>query len=133
MTGDAEPTWVRESVVLAIHQRQMAEHGGHSGLRDRGLLRSALSRPQHHWAYAESRPTLCELAARYAYALSGNHPFVDGNKRVALVVCFLFLRLNGLQVEVVPADKYRTFMALAEGTIDEAALARWLQEHAAPR
>ena len=91
----AEIVWLLEETLTAIHHRQIAEHGGGEGLRDEGLLASALARPQNLLAYAESPPDLASLAAAYAYGIARNHPFVDGNKRTALVATRTFLILNG--------------------------------------
>ena len=120
-------TWVRRDVVLAIHRRQIAEHGGLHGIRDEGLLDSALARPRNLAAYADE-PSLAELAAAYAYGLAANHPFADGNKRTAFVICRLFLELNGQSLRASPEEKYLTFLALAAGEISEEQLGRWLSE-----
>ena len=111
----AEVTWIREDVVLAIHRRQLAEHGGAGGMRDRGLLDSALARPKNLLAYSEATPDLAALAASYAFGSCLNHPFVDDNKRVAFVVCRTFLRLNGSDLEAKREEKYLTFLRLAGG------------------
>jgi death-on-curing protein len=128
----AEPIWVLDDVVEAIHKRQLAEHGGAVGIRDADLLASALARPKHLFAYAESAVSLTRLAAAYAFGIACNHPFVDGNKRTALVVAMLFLRLNGFTVTTSQEETYEAFIALAEGRLDEAALAAWLEEHCQP-
>jgi len=127
----AEPIWVLDEVVIAIHKRQLAEHGGTVGVRDAGLLASALARPKHLFAY-ENEVTLAQLAAAYAFGIARNHPFVDGNKRTAFVVAMLFLRLNGYTIAASQEEKYQTFLALAEGHIDEAVLATWLEQHCQP-
>ena len=127
----AEPVWVLPEVVLIIHSRQLAEHGGDSGIRDPGLLESALARPSNRLRY-EPGCSLARLAAAYASGLAGNHPFVDGNKRVAMVVSLLFLRFNGLVLEAEPAEKYLTFMRLAAGELSEEELGRWLAERVTP-
>jgi death-on-curing protein len=121
------PVWVAEAVVLAIHDEQIAEHGGAAGTRDLGLLESALARPQHLAAYAPE-VDLATLAAAYAYGIARNHPFVDGNKRTALVVLELFLELNGHRLGAEDADCVATFLALAAGDLDEEALAAWVRE-----
>jgi death-on-curing protein len=126
------PTWVREDVVLAIHRRQLAEHGGAGGIRDRGLLESALARPRNLLAYSEAKPDFAALAAAYAFGICRNHPFVDGNKRAAFVVCRTFLLLNGFDLEASREEKYLTFLKLAEGTISEEALASWMRERLKP-
>jgi death on curing protein len=127
----AEPVF-REDVVLAIHRRQLAEHGGAGGIRDRGLLDSALARPKNRRAYSEQEPDFAALAASYAFGLCRNHPFVDGNKRVAYVVCRTFLLLNGFEVEASREEKYLTFLKLAEGTLPEEDLSAWLRERLKP-
>lgn len=119
-------TWVLPQTVLALHDEQIAEHGGISGTRDQGLLDSALNRPINRASYEE--PTLAELAAAYGYGLARNHPFLDGNKRTAFVVTELFLMLNGYSLEADDADCLMTFLALAEGTVSEAELRIWLDE-----
>ncbi|MEK0085557.1 type II toxin-antitoxin system death-on-curing family toxin [Benzoatithermus flavus] len=121
------PVWVAQAVVLAIHDEQIAEHGGAAGVRDLGLLESALARPQHLAAY-EPEVDLAALAAAYAYGITRNHPFVDGNKRVALVVLELFPELNGHRLEAEDADCVVTFSALAAGDLSEEALADWVRE-----
>jgi len=131
------PVWIREDVVHAIHRRQLAEHGGGEGVRDPGLL--ALARPKNRVAYsdAEDEPDLAALAASYAWGLIRNHPFVDGNKRTAYVVCRTFLKLNGQDLEASPEEKYLTFLQLAAGRLSEQDLAGWIRNHlarpAAPR
>jgi death-on-curing protein len=128
----AEPVWVRDEAVLAIHRRQLAEHGGGTGIRDEGLLASALAKPKNLLAYSQPEPDLPSLAASYAYGLAKNHPFVDGNKRTAYVVCRTFLRLNGWDVLASQEEKYLTFLRLAEGELSEEALAAWVRDHSSP-
>ncbi len=122
-----EPIWVRDDVVLAIHNRQLAEHGGLEGIRDEGLLASALDRPKNRYAYSEDESDIASLAACYAHAISSNHPFADGNKRTALVVCRTFLKLNGFDLTASQADKYQTFLALAAGELSEIEFADWIR------
>lgn len=117
--------WLLEETILTIHQRQIAEHGGSGGLRDRGLLTSAIARPQHLLAYAQ--PDLPSLAASYAYGIARNHPFVDGNKRTALVAARTFLLLNGVNVQAPQVDKWLTFLELAKGSLTEAELGEWIR------
>ncbi len=124
-----EPIWVREDVVQAIHLRQLAEHGGEPGIRDEGLLSSALARPRNLMAYADQEPDLAALAAAYAFGISNNHPFLDGNKRTAYVVCRTFLKLNECDIHASPEEKYVTFMKLAKGELAEEALAAWIRVH----
>ncbi len=120
-------TWIEPALVLAIHDRQLAEHGGAEGVRDAGLLESALARPQQMLAYAEPAPDLADLAAALAHSLARNHPFVDGNKRTAYVVCRTFLALNGANLIAEAEDKYQTFLALADGRLGAEAFAVWLR------
>ncbi len=127
-----DPTWLSVDLVEAIHERQLVEHGGGSGVRDRGLLESALARPRQLHAYEESVDAIT-TAAPYAFGLSRNHPFVDGNKRTAAVACELFLELNGYQLIAEDSDLYPVFMALAAGELTEEALAHWLRQHARPQ
>jgi death-on-curing protein len=129
MTEAEKIVWVREDVVVAVHLRQLAEHGGSEGIRDEGLLRSALARPQNLLAYGAPTPDLASLAAAYAFGIAGNHPFVDGNKRTALVVARLFLLLNGANLAATQEEKYSTFLSLAAGELSEEALAKWVRAH----
>ena len=122
-----EPIWLELTVVLAIHDEQLAEHGGQPGVRDYAALGSALSRPKHRYAYGNT--SLAELAASLAFGISRNHPFIDGNKRTSLVVAELFLSLNGVEVGGTDADCVATFLALAAGEVSEAQLAVWLERH----
>lgn len=119
--------WVKESVVLALHEEHLAEHGGPSGLRDPGLLQSALARPLQLTAYSE--PDLAALAAAYGYGIARNHPFADGNKRSAFTVTELFLALNGY---FLAADDYAcviTVLRLADGSLSESEYADWIRAH----
>jgi len=125
-----EPIWVLDESVPAIHNRQIAEHGGLSGVRDPSALASALGRPKNKFAYGE--PTIFALGAAYAFGLAANHPFADGNKRTAYVVSVLFLALNGYRVEACQDEKYRTFLNLAAGKLSETELAAWFKTHCAP-
>ena len=124
----AQIVWLLEETVIAIHQRQISEHGGSEGLRDEGLLASALARPQNVLAYAKPPPDLAVLAAAYAYGIARNHPFVDGNKRTALVAARTFLLLNGVNLEANQDEKYLTFLQLAQGTLTEEQLADWIRK-----
>lgn len=119
--------WVERPLVVAIHERQIAEHGGSSGVRDEGLLESALARPQQSHAYGDPPPDLADLAATLAYGLARNHPFVDGNKRTAYVACRTFLVLNGADIDATTEDKYLTMLALAEGRLSAEQFAAWLR------
>jgi death-on-curing protein len=120
--------WLLEETAIAIHQRQISEHGGIEGLRDEGLLASALARPQNLLAYAQAPPDLAALAAAYAYGIARDHPFVDGNKRTALVAARTFLLLNGVNLEASQDEKYLTFLQLAQGTVTEEQLADWIRK-----
>ena len=120
--------WLLEETLTAIHHRQIAEHGGSEGLRDEGLLLSALARPQNLLAYGEPAPDLAALATAYAYGIARNHPFVDGNKRTALVAARTFLILNGVDLEATQDDKVLTFLSLAEGAVSEEELADWIRK-----
>lgn len=124
----AEIKWILEATVLAIHKRQIAEHGGSDGVRDKGLLLSALARPQNLLAYSEDVPDISALAASLAYGIAKNHPFIDGNKRTALVVMRTFLQLNGYNFKATQEEKYLTFLKLAEGNLSEEELANWIRE-----
>lgn len=125
------PRWLRLEVVLAVHEQQIAEHGGSTGLRDRGLLESALARPQQKAAYGE--PDLAELAAAYAFGITRNHPFVDGNERVAFVALELFLGLNGLELVADDQACLGVMLDLAAGAIEEEELTAWLRARTRPR
>ncbi|MCK9541196.1 MAG: type II toxin-antitoxin system death-on-curing family toxin [Novosphingobium sp.] len=124
-----EPRWVSEHVALALHDRQLAEHGGPSGLRDAGALASALARPVNRWAYGEDDP--CALAAAYAFGIARNHPFTDGNKRTAWVIARLFLRKNGIGIVFTEREAIATVLALAAGELTEDELTGWFRQHMA--
>lgn len=124
-----EPEWIDEQDVVAIHQRQIAEHGGSDGIRDMGLLQSALARPKNVFHYSQVI-SLTRLAASYAFGIAKNHAFVDGNKRSALVVALTFLRINGCKLNSTQEENYHTFLSLAEGNLSEEALAEWLEAKA---
>ena len=128
----AQIVWLLEETVIAIHHRQISEHGGSEGLRDEGSLGSALARPQNLLAYAEPPPDLAALAAAYAYGIALDHPFVDGNKRTALVAARTFLLLNGVNLEASQDEKYLTFLRLAQGTLTEEKLADWIRKRICP-
>ena len=126
-----EPIWVQQRVLIAAHEESLAEHGGPSGVRDLGMLESALARPKNLYAYAETEPSLQRMAASYAFGIAANHPFVDGNKRTALITSFTFLKLNGLRVSADRADCYTAFYGLAAGTVSEEQLAEWFTNNTA--
>jgi death-on-curing protein len=119
--------WVEKALALAIHERQLAEHGGTGGVRDEGLLESALARPQQLHAYGDPAPDLSDLAAALAYGLARNHPFLDGNKRTAHVAYRTFLELHGAELVATDEDKYLTTLMLAEGKLGERDFAAWLR------
>ena len=119
------PVWVEEAVVIAIHRRQLAEHGGSDGIRDRGLLESALFRPKNQYAYGN--PNIFDLAAAYGYGIAKNHPFIDGNKRTSYVVMRTFLKLNGYDIQASATEKYEVWIRLADSQIDETDLAKWIE------
>ena len=126
--------WLEKLVILAVHEEQLAEHGGAAGIRDVGLLDSALSRPINRAAYGDeknSKPDVADLAASYAVAIAKNHPFVDGNKRTAYVAMELFLALNGAALTADDANCVMTTLAVAAGEIDEEALAAWVRVNSA--
>lgn len=122
-----EPRFLSVDVALAVHDRQLAEHGGLAGIKDIGLLESALTRPINKHGYGEEDP--CALAAAYAFGIARNHPFADGNKRTAWVMARLFLRLNDVAIAFDKADAIRTMLALASGDLEEEVLADWFRSH----
>ena len=124
-----EPVWIREIEALSFHAQQIDLFGGIGGVRDRGLLDSALARPKNLFAYAENTLTLADLAAAYAVGISSNHPFLDGNKRTAMQVAFVFLEFNGLPITASQEDACLTFLRLAAGEMSEAELALWFTEN----
>jgi death on curing protein len=121
--------WVSEAVVLAIHDEQLAEHGGVAGVRDLNALHSALARPQQLLAYGDPAPDIAALAAAYAFALARNHPFVDGNKRTSYVASVTFLVLNGYDLKTNEAMRVEIWTGLGGGSITEDQLADWLRAH----
>jgi death on curing protein len=122
-----EPAWILYEVVEAIHHRQISEHGGTSGVRDKGLPSSALARPKNLFAYGNPKPDIAMLSASYAFGIIRNHPFVDGNKRTAYVVCRTFLICNNVALDAPEAEKYLTFIGVADGSLNEADLADWIR------
>ncbi len=121
----SEPVWIEQELVLAIHDRQLVEHGGAEGLRDETLLQSALGRPQNHFAYESN--DVVELAAKYTSGIVKNHPFVDGNKRTGFVVGVLFLELNGYRFRASEEAAATAVLELATGTIDERGFCEFLR------
>ena len=128
-----EWVWLDRAVILAIHDMYLAEHGGGAGVRDAGLLDSALGKPLHLQAYGEPPPDAAALAASYGYRISRNHPFIDGNKRTGFVAAELFLRLNGLALHADDASCVLTMLAGAAGDMPEQEFAAWLRAHTAAR
>lgn len=130
MTGTerVEPKWLDNALALAIHDRQLAEHGGSAGLRDGGMLESALARPVNRWAYGEEDPAV--LATAYAFGVARNHPFADG-KRTAWVLARLFLALNGYELRFEAADAIAAMLALAAGELTEDEMADWFRHRLA--
>ncbi len=123
--------WLEKRIILAVHDEQLREHGGAVGIRDDGLLESALARPAN--LEAHGTPDVAELAASYAIDLAKNHPFVDGNKRTAFVAMELFLTLNRTDLNADDADCVLTMLGVASGTINEASLAVWIRAHSKKR
>jgi len=122
-----EPIWIRKDVLLAIHERLLAEHGGSAGIRDDGLLESALGRPQNLFAYG--KPTLFDLAAAYACGIIKNHPFVDGNKRAGFMAAYLFLGRNAYEFKAEESDVVLKTTGVAQGKVNEKQYAAWLAEN----
>jgi death-on-curing protein len=121
----SEPRWVTTELAIDVHAAQLALFGGPAGIRDQGMLESALSRPRNKWAYGVEDKA--ELAAAYAFGVSRNHPFIDGNKRASFACMMLFLRLNGLMFRPAPAEATAAMLALAAGEWNEDAVARWIR------
>ena len=122
--------WLRCDVVIAIHDEQIAEHGGNPVTLDHGLLSSALARPQNPAVYG--KPSVFELAAAYAYGIIQNHPFVDGNKRTGFLAAYVFLFLNGWELTALEAEAVTALIALATGKMDEAGFSGWIKDHSKP-
>ena len=119
--------WIDRTLALAIHDRQLSEHGGSAGVRDEALLESALARPQQLFAYGDPPPDLAALAASLAFGLARNLPFVDGNKRTAHVCYRVLLALNGAEFVATSEEKYVQMLSLAEGSLSEVGFADWLR------
>jgi death on curing protein len=129
-----EPVWITPREALALHNLQLVTFGGPAGLRDLGLLESALARPRNVLAYEQpGSRSLARLAAAYAFGIVSNHPFIDGNKRTGLVVSFAFLDRNGFDVTATEEDVYRAFVDLAAGRMKETDFTRWLEANTAAR
>ena len=127
MTEPNEPVWITYEQTIAIHSRQLRRFGGASGLRDEGMLRSALERPVNKWRYEQSE--LAELASAYAFGLAKNHAFVDGNKRIAFMAMMVFLRRNGVDFQPDPAHATAIILSLAAGEVSEESLTRWIRDN----
>ena len=127
-----DPVWVDRQALILLHGETLAEHGGREGIRDDGLLDSALARPVNPHAY-EPNTDLARLAAAYVVGIARNHPFVDGNKRVAFLALGLFLALNNLRLTAGKVEATRIMLAVAAGDLDEDGLAEWLRVHSSPR
>ena len=126
-----EPKWVQRAWVEAIHADQIRQHGGSPGIRDEGLIESALARPRNLFAYEGQ--DLARLAAAYAYGLSKNHGFIDGNKRIAFQTMYVFLGLNDWRLVAEEPEVVRVMLEVATGTMSEADLAAWIRDHIEPR
>lgn len=124
---DAEPRWLTYDQIIAIHSRQLRRFGGAAGMRDDGLLRSAIERPVNKWHYEQAE--LPELAAAYAFGLAKNHAFVDGNKRIAFMSMMIFLRKNGVRFAPDQAHATKIILSLAAGEVSEQNLARWVRDN----
>ena len=127
--------WITKQALVLLHDESLATHGGSQGMRDEGLLDSALMRPQNILAYADADklPDVAVLAASYGVGIAKNHPFIDGNKRAAFLSVGLFLYLNGLRLQASQAEATATMLAVAAGDMSEEAFANWLCEHSVPR
>jgi len=127
MSEPNEPLWITYEQAIAIHSRQLRRFGGAPGLRDEGMLRSALERPVNKWTYEQA--PLAELAAAYAFGLAKNHAFVDGNKRIAFMAMMVFLRKNGIPFSPAEAEAAAIILALAAGEVNEEGLTRWIRDN----
>jgi death-on-curing protein len=130
MTAPIEPRWITYEQAIAIHSRQLRRFGGAAGLRDEGMLRSALERPVNKWRYEQAE--LAEMAAAYAYGLAKNHAFVDGNKRIAFMSMMIFLDKNRVAFSPDPAQSTSIILSLAAGEVSEASLTRWIRDNWPP-
>jgi death on curing protein len=127
------PIWIATESVRLAHDEQIAEHGGSAGIRDAGLLESALHKPQNLFASINPPPTIYRLATSYAFGLARNNPFIDGNKRTVLVVSIGFLLINGFELIAPKEERYLQFLRLAEGTEDEESMTAWFERNRRPR
>ena len=126
-----EPTWLDRPIIESFHADQILEHGGSLGIRDEGLLESALARPQQKWHY-EPGTDLATLAAAYAFGIAKNHPFIDGNKRAALVAAYAFLAINDFELEAPEPEAVSVILGTADGSLSEEDLALWIRSHLTP-
>ena len=126
-----EPTWLDRPIVEALHADQILEHGGSLGIRDEGLLESALTRPNQKWHY-EPGTDLATLAAAYAFGIAKNHPFIDGNKRAALVAAYTFLAINNFELEAPEPEALTAILGTADGSLSEEDLGSWIRSHLIP-
>ncbi|GMR13752.1 MAG: type II toxin-antitoxin system death-on-curing family toxin [Gemmatimonadota bacterium] len=126
-----EPTWLDRPIIETLHTDQILEHGGSLGIRDEGLLESALARPQQKWHY-EPGTDLATLAAAYAFGVAKNHPFIDGNKRAALVAAYTFLAINDFELEAPEPEAVSVILGTADGSLSEEDLASWIRSHLIP-
>lgn len=126
-----EPRWIEPQALLLLHSTSLAEHGGLEGVRDEGLLESALSRPRNKFSY-DSESDIFDLAAAYGFGLAKNHPFNDGNKRIAFIAIGLFLAINGHRLVADQMDAIQTMLDLAAGRLTEGTLSDWVRKHAVP-
>lgn len=124
--------WILDEVILAIHDEQIAEHGGNSGIRDTGLLSSALTRPKQQAHYGDG-PSVFDLAAAYAFGIIRNHPFIDGNKRTGFLAAYVFLNGNGWRLNAPEAEAFQAVQALAAGEMDESCFSDWLKKNSVVR
>ena len=127
----SEPRWLTTAVIFAIHSDQLNAHGGYSGLRDHSRLEAALEGPRTRWSH-EPDSSLQRLAAAYGYGIATNHPFVDGNKRVAFQAMYVFLGLNGLHIQASEPEVVSLMLSVASGAVDESELTNWLHDHTEP-
>jgi death-on-curing protein len=123
----SEPFWLSSQMIIAIHDEQLTIHGGAGGLRDEGMLESALDRPRNKWTYEQAE--MAELAAAYAFGIARNHPFIDGNKRTALLTLYTFLGVNGVEFDVPEAEAASIILSLAAGEVSEESLTRWIRDN----
>lgn len=126
-----EPVWLTRTMIEVLHTEQVIEHGGALGIRDEGLLESALARPRDRWGYA-AETDLAILAAAYGFGLAKNHPFLDGNKRSALVAVYTFLAINDLDLDPPETEAAAVILGLADGSVSEEELAGWIQSNVVP-